>query len=142
MPNADLSNHPCGKCSFYPQSIWQPVEPGSVSVLAQGFHRKDLEEGEALFNQGDENSGVYCVSRGLIALRTLHTNGASPLLRLAYPGDVIGYRSFLGKRVHNTEARALLPSRVCIVARRSANNVVRGNPEVVMKLASRCIDEN
>jgi len=133
--------HPCGKCSFYAESVWQPVVPGSISVLAQGFSRKELDAGQTLFEQDAKNHGVYCVSSGLIALRTLHADGTSTLLKLAYPGDVLGYRSFLGNDRHKTEARALQPSRICIVAHRDADRVVHGNPQVLARLAGRCISE-
>ena len=133
--------HPCGKCAFYEGSVWQPVESGSVSTLARGFLRKNLAAGQVLYEQDVENKGVFCVSSGLMALRTLHADGTSTLLKLAYPGDVIGFRSFLGNSRHKTEARALLPSRVCTVAHRDAKRVVHGNPTVLTKLAARCISE-
>ncbi|HCQ65866.1 MAG TPA: Crp/Fnr family transcriptional regulator [Rhodobacteraceae bacterium] len=133
--------HPCGACAFYPDSVWQPVENGSISMLARAFSRKELANGQTLFDQGSENRGVFCVSRGLIALRTHHEGGTSTLLRLAYPGEVIGFRSFLEDRLHLTEARALLPSRVCTVARRDARRLVQANPTVLARLASRCISE-
>jgi CRP-like cAMP-binding protein len=133
--------HPCGKCSFYEKSVWQPVEPGSISVLARGFSRRDLDVGQALFEQDDENRGVFCVSKGLIALRTHHANGTSTLLKLAYPGDVIGFRSFLRNDRHRTGAHALQPSRVCSVAHRDVNRVIHGNPSVLTRLAAQCIAE-
>lgn len=141
MPRSPDSKHPCGKCAFYNDSVWQPVQPGAVSVLTRGFTRRDMTEDQVLFAQDSKNQGVFCVSAGLIALRTHHHNGASTLLKLAYPGDVIGFRSFLTNGRHKTEARALLPSRVCIVAHRDANRVVRGNPSVLTRLAARCISE-
>lgn len=133
--------HPCGNCAFYAESVWQPVAGRSVSVLSRGFSRKDLKVGQALYYQEDENRGVFCVSKGLIALRTHHDDGASTLLRLAYPGEIIGFRSFLEGRRHRTEARALLPSRVCTVTQQDAAQVVQGNPSVLTRLASRCISE-
>ena len=134
-------HHPCGKCAFYGESIWQPVAGDSVSVLMHGFTRKNLQKGQSLFLQGSEGSGVFCVSKGLIALRTHHMDGSSTLLRLAYPGEIIGFRAFLGNRPHQTEAIALMPSRVCTVARRGANHIMRANPDVLARLAARCIDE-
>ncbi len=133
--------HPCGKCAFYKDSIWQPVEPGAVSVLTRGFTRRDMIADQVLFAQDDENHGVFCVSAGLIAVRSHHPDGKSTLLKLAYPGDVIGFRSFLTNTRHKTEARALLPSRVCTVAHRDANRVVQGNPSVLTRLATRCTTE-
>lgn len=141
MPDTLNQLHPCGSCAFYAESVWQPITPRSVSVLSRGFSRKDLKVGQTLYYQDDENSGVFCVSKGLIALRTHHDDGTSTLLRLAYPGEIIGFRAFLEDRRHRTEARALLASRVCIVAQRDAEQVVRGNPSVLTRLASRCIAE-
>lgn len=141
VTNTNNPDHPCGNCTFYAKSVWNPVEPGSVSVLARGFSRKELDEGQVLFQQNAENRAIFCVSKGLIALCTHHANGKSTLLRLAYPGDVIGFRSFLGNNLHQTEARALLPSRVCAVAGRNANKVVHGNATVLANLTSLCLAE-
>ena len=139
-PTRDMP-HPCGQCAFYNESVWQPVNSASITVLAQGFSRKELDVGQTLYEQGADNRGVFCVSKGLIALRTLHPDGTSTLLKLAYPGDILGYRSFLGNECHKTEARALLPSRICSVAHRDANRVVHGNPSVLTRLAGHCISE-
>ena len=141
MQHSDNSQHPCGKCAFYSGSVWLPVAGDAVSVLTRRFTRNNLQEGQSLYHQGSEGNGVFCVSRGLISLRTHHADGSSTLLRLAYPGDVIGIRAVLGNRPHQTEAIALLPSRVCTVARRGANQIIRGNPDVLARLAARCIDE-
>ena len=142
MPNSTPPPHPCGNCRFYTNSIWQPVAANAMSKLSRGFTRQDLNAGQPLYHQDDENRGVFCVSKGLIALRTHHSDGSSTLLRLAYPGEIIGFRSFLESRPHRTEAQALLPSRVCTVAQRDAQQVVQTNPSVLTRLTSRCITEN
>jgi len=141
MSQTKTQHHPCANCARYAGSIWQPIGPSSVSVLARGFTRRALHQGQALFHQEEENRGVFCVSRGLIVLRAHHEDGRSTLLRLAYPGDIIGYRSFLEGRPHRTEARALLPSRVCTVATRDAQQIIGANPGVMARLTSQCILE-
>ncbi len=133
--------HPCSKCAFYSQSVWEPVGAGDVNYLAHRFKRKELAKGQAVFEQGDANQGVTCVSRGLIALRTLHPDGSSTLIRLAYPGEIIGFRSFLSTRPHQTEARALIPSRVCHVSQNGATQIARSTPGVLSRLARRSVAE-
>ncbi len=133
--------HPCAKCAFYSQSVWEPLGARAVAVLALRLKRKELSVGQPVWEQGSENTGVTCVSRGLIALRSLHPDGRSTLLGLAYPGQIIGIRSFLTGRVHQTEAKALLPSRVCVVSHDRAISVIQENPRVLSRLAIRCIDE-
>lgn len=142
-PESDLTQkrHPCASCSFYEQSLWQPVAGKTLSTLTRSFIRSELSAGAVLYHQGAPSNGVYCVSRGLIAIRSYGSDGTSSLLRLAYPGEVIGYRAFLTGREHKTEAQALLASRVCVVAHRDASQVVQACPEVLSRLAIRCADE-
>lgn len=141
MRSPSRSSHPCGQCAFFDQSVWNPVPNGAMSFLKAGFSRRDFAAEQALYQQGDENRGVFCVSKGLFAIRTHGADGRTTLLKLAYPGDIIGFRSFLGDDRHKTEARALIPSRVCTVARRNADRVVQGNAAVLARLASRCVKE-
>jgi CRP-like cAMP-binding protein len=141
MPTPIPNPHPCGQCAFYSQSVWEPVGAGSVAALAHRFTRTQLTEGQTLWKQGSDNGGVICVSKGLIALRNLHADGGATLIRLAYPGEIIGVRSFLTGRDHQTEAKALLPSRVCVVSNNRATRIVQSNPGVMSRLAIRCIDE-
>ncbi len=135
------AKHPCGKCAFYSDSVWQPVAHASVKFLTRGFKRKDLAQGALAYGQGEDNKGVFCVSRGLVALRSLQEDGSSTLLRLAYPGDVIGFRSFLRSGPHQTEAVAIVPSRLCVVSQRDVSHLVKTSPEVLARLATRCVDE-
>lgn len=113
----------------------------SVKILSRGFKRRDLTRGEIVFGQGEDNKGVFCVSRGLIALRSHQEDGSSMLLRLAYPGDVIGFRSFLQSNQHRTEAVAVIPSRVCAVSQGDVSHLVKSNPPILARLAARCVDE-
>ncbi|SOC16060.1 CRP/FNR family transcriptional regulator [Rhodobacter sp. JA431] len=137
----DPPHHPCGRCIFYEKSLWHPVGLGSVSQLTGGFSRREIAQGEVLFEQGAPNRGVFCVSKGLFALRSHNADGSSTLMRLAYPGEIIGFRSFLGQGEHQTEARALMPSRVCTVARMSAERLIRHHPAILERLMVRAVAE-
>ncbi|TDK50654.1 Crp/Fnr family transcriptional regulator [Antarcticimicrobium luteum] len=135
-----MAEHPCGTCRFYQDSIWQPLPMASASLLSKGFVRRELAAGETLYHQGSGCRSVYCVSGGLFAIRSIGPDGTSSLMRLAYPGEIIGYRAFLKGGEHSTEASALMPSRVCTVAERDARHVIRASPAVLERIAKRCAD--
>lgn len=141
MKSGNNRSHPCGQCPMYGASVWQPVAGRTTATLARGFTRRELTNGEVLFDEGSENRGVYCVSRGLMALRSHRDDGSSTMLRLAYSGDVIGFRSLLGDGRHRTEASALVPTRVCMVTRPDAEAIIRTTPNVLERMAGRAIDE-
>ncbi|MFD2174676.1 Crp/Fnr family transcriptional regulator [Rhodobacter lacus] len=138
---SELPNHPCGRCIFYEKSLWHPVGLGSVQQLNGSFSRREVAAGEVVFEQGSRNHAVLCVSKGLIALRSHNPDGSSTLMRLAYPGEIIGFRSFLSRSEHQTEARALMPSRVCTVTRMSAEKLVRNHPAILERLMVRAVAE-
>lgn len=133
--------HPCAGCGFHDQSVWQPVAGAALPMLNRGFDRVPLKSGQILYEQGEENAGIYCVSAGLIGIRAYQGNGKSTLLRLAYPGEVIGFRSFLAGQPHHTEAQALIASRVCMVPRHNVRQVMDRAPDVLGRLADRCVQE-
>ncbi len=141
MRPASPTTHPCGLCAFCDGSVWQPVAGSALPTLTAGFSRREIAADQALFQQGDDSLGVFCVSRGLFAIRSHQEDGTSILLKLAYPGDIIGFRSFLANEPHKTEARALIPSRICTVARRQADRLVQGDTGVLSRLTGRCVDE-
>lgn len=140
-PKPSLPPHPCGECRFGAISVWQPVADGQRRVLARSHLRRPLEKAEVIFAQGTPPDAVYCLSRGLVALRSYRPDGASVLVRLVYPGDIFGFRSFLADDAHQTEATALVPSRVCLVARREAREIVQGSPQTLDRIAGRCAEE-
>lgn len=74
-----------------------------------------LKPGQALYNQGDECSGVFCVRSGLIGLRRIDANGNSALLRLCESEDLLGYRALLTRSPHQNTAEVLTTSRVCFI---------------------------
>lgn len=135
------NDHPCGACQFYGESLWQPAVGKAADALTRSFSRRDLDAGASLYHQGAPSDGVYCLSRGLIAIRSVSPDGSSSLLRLAYPGELVGYRAFITGRNHRTQAQALLPSRVCVVAEYDAKQVMNACPSVLARLAQRCAVE-
>lgn len=135
------TEHPCANCAFHRKSIWQPLETENVPALAAAFVRREFAEGEAIFEQDAPSHGLFCVSRGLIAVKVLHENGGSTLFRLAFPGDLVGVRAFVRGQPHRTEARALMASRICTVAQQPANRLVKTSPPMLLRLAERCVDE-
>jgi len=110
-------------------------------LLARGLSRREYGSGEVIFAQGDANTGVYCVSSGAVAIRRLDAHGNSVLLGLAYPGDTIGYRSFLAGSAHRTSAEALGPSYVCHIARDTVAALLEAAPSVGLHFLKRSIGE-
>ena len=131
----------CAVCHVGLRSDWHGLDEAAYALLARGRRRRDYGSGEVVFAQGAENNGVYCVSGGAVGIRRLDNNGNSVLLGLAYPGDTIGYRSFLTGSEHKTGAEALGPSVVCHIDRVTVAELLAQNPALGLRFLKRSIGE-
>lgn len=134
-------NHACVVCHVGPRSVWHDLDETASALLAGGRRRREYGSGEVVFVQGEQNDGVHCVSGGTVGIRRLDDNGNSVLLELAYPGDTIGYRSFLTGSEHKTSAEALGPSVVCHIDRAAITALLAGNPALGLRFLKRSIGE-
>jgi CRP-like cAMP-binding protein len=133
------AGHSCAICHVGGRSDWHDLDSQALALLEKGRQRRDYGSGEVVFAQGARNEGVYCVSGGTVGIRRLDSNGNSVLLELAYPGDTIGYRSFLTGGDHKTSAEALGPSVVCHVDRATVAALLATNPALGLRFLKRSI---
>ena len=135
--NSTAACEGCKACAAHAHSPWQRLDAGLEATLARARTQRDYSAGQAVFRQGDGNSGVYCVAAGTIAIRRLDSAGYSVLLKLAYPGDTLGYRSFLSGGEHKTSAEAVGPARVCRIERSALATVLAQSPALSFAILAR-----
>ena len=131
----------CVVCHVGRRSDWHDFDQTASALLSNGRRRREYGSGELVFAQGEQNDGVHCVSGGTVGIRRLDENGNSVLLELAYPGDTIGYRSFLTGSAHKTSAEALGPTVVCHIGRATIAALLAGNPALGLRFLKRSIGE-
>lgn len=131
----------CVVCHVGQRSDWHDLDEAASTLLVRGRRRREYGPGAVVFAQGEQNDGVHCVSGGTVGIRRLDDNGNSVLLELAYPGDTIGYRSFLTGSEHKTSAEALGPSVVCHIDRATITALLASNPSLGLRFLKRSIGE-
>ncbi len=131
----------CSDCHVHPGSEWCTLKAAELEQLDRAIVRKTYRGGETLFAMGDENSGVYCVSEGLIGLRRLDEEGHSVLLSIARPGDTVGYQSYLIGDAHRFSAESLGPSSVCFIYRDTLSWLLARNPQLGLQFLKRAIKD-
>lgn len=136
-----IAGHNCAVCHVGQRSDWRDLDQTALGLLERSRRRREYSSGEVVFAQGQPNNGVYCVSAGTIGIRKLNSYGNSVLLELAYPGDTIGYRSFLTGKEHKTSAEALGPSIVCHFDRATVLAVLESHPVLGQRFLRRSIGE-
>jgi len=131
----------CCVCHVGRRSVWHGLDDAAYALLLRGLSRREYGSGEAIFAQGDANAGVHCLFTGTVAIRRIDAQGRSVLLSLAYPGDTIGYRSFLADCEHKTSAEALGPTAVCHIDRNTVATMLRAAPALGLHFLKSSIGE-
>ena len=131
----------CSICHVLERSVWRQLSPECLEGLSARIVRKQVATGAHLYTMGEPNRGIYCVSGGTIAIRKYDVNGESMILSLAYPGDTLGYRSYMLGRDHGTTAEALTHAHVCFVPAVTLNDVLDKDPTLGLQFFRRAVDE-
>ena len=89
------------------------LSASEAKELDQQRSSRKFYAGQVLFHQGDPKFGIYCLRSGLVKLESFSGDGGAQLLRLARPGEPLGYRSYVSKGTQQYRATALTTVSVC-----------------------------
>lgn len=128
----------CGTCGGGGDdaSLCGLANSGLASPDIQKMH-KVFEPGENIYFEGDTCDGVYCLKKGLIAIRKNDVNGNSAVVRLVQPGEAFGHRSFLANEAHAGTAEVLTEAKLCFIPRGSLEHLLAESPDVAIRFTRR-----
>ncbi|UTW52456.1 Crp/Fnr family transcriptional regulator [bacterium SCSIO 12827] len=122
----------CSNCAHRQAAEWSVLEGANVAQMDDARRSRSFLAGEAIYHEGDEATGVYCVSSGLVGIRKVDADGESVLLRLVRPGETFGYRSLLTGTPHGVSAEVLKEGRICHVPAATVHRMAADSPALVM----------
>lgn len=131
----------CFSCQARPRTEWCALSETDLQLVNDSKIDREYAPGDVLYHQGDPCTGVFCIQSGLVGLRKVGADGNSVLVRLAQPGDTIGYRSFLAGEEHKLGAEVLKPSLICFVERAVARRMLETKPELGLRFLKRLAED-
>lgn len=92
------------------------------------------KKGQVIFHEGNKPFGVFCINEGKIKVTKNDSNGKEQIVRLAKPGDTIGYRALMANSRYTASAVALEDSKVCFLSEQDFTQLVKNNEKVANDL--------
>lgn len=111
------------------KSLFSCLDCGQVEDLESHRSERRFFSGQVLFHQDDEPFGIYCLGSGLVKLEAYSPEGDSQLLRLARPGEPLGYRAYLSGGGQKYRATALTTVTACVIPASYLNELTAQTPE-------------
>lgn len=122
--NCDL--HSCVLCKQC-QPAWLPA----IDAARKSFHFK---KGELLFSEGEEVTGMFFVTKGLVKVHKKWGSDKELILRIAKDGDIVGHRGLGSDTIYPVSGTALESADVCFVSLDFFNSTLKVNPDFLFQL--------
>ena len=133
--------HSCQSCPVRATTEWADLGAEELALLDRHKIERRYGPGDTLYHQGAPNMGVHCIHSGLVGLRRLDADGNSVLVRLARPGETVGYRSFLRKSAHSLSAEVLAPSHICTIDRSAITTLLAKKADLGFRFLQHGLDD-
>ena len=131
----------CFTCQVRQKTEWCVLSEQELEQVNRAKHNRQYLPGDVLFHEGDENRGIHCIQSGLLGVRKYDADGNSMLLRLAHPGETLGYRSFLSGEHHRDSAEVLKQGTICFIERDPIRRILVDNPNLGLRFLQRATRE-
>jgi len=118
----------CQHCHLFPASCWHALDPADHGLLDSYRVESRLGAGQVLFEEHAPCHGLHCIEDGLLALRKSDEHGNGVILRLAHPGETLGFPAFFGRMAYSARAEALRDSKICFFPGRLVQDILARNP--------------
>ena len=107
----------CKHCSNRFNSVFCKTEHDKMEEIESLKICSTFKKGESIFKEGSYAAGVYCINSGKIKLSMMGDEGKEQIVRMAKPGDIIGYKALLSGDRYSATAAALEDCNVCFIPR-------------------------
>ena len=129
-----ISNPNCADCASHVTSVFGSLPESELPILSAHKVCRRYRKGASLYFAEDTAAGLYCVHQGKVKVVRMGSDGREQILRLAKPGDALGYRALLGDGVHSTTAVALEEAHVCFIPREMFFSLISSRPVFSLRL--------
>jgi CRP/FNR family transcriptional regulator len=109
--------------------VFADLPPRELQELSQTAVLRHLEKGGYLFHKDEAAPGLYLVRQGIINLHRVAADGREIVIHFYREGELIPEIAGCA-----ADARAVVPSEVIVVPRRSLLEVLRRCPELALRL--------
>ena len=127
----------CYTCQRRDRSEWCALRDEDVGLLDRLKIYNNYQTGQVIFYQGNPCLGIYCIEDGTVGVRKTDADGNSMLVRLAHPGQTLGYRTFFSGSGYSASAEALTPARICFIDKSGVALLLERNPSLGQKFLLR-----
>ncbi|MBI4411955.1 MAG: Crp/Fnr family transcriptional regulator [Deltaproteobacteria bacterium] len=118
----------CKTCSTRGKSVFCDLSADHLHEIDSAKTTNHYKSHQVIFYEGNQPYGLYCVSAGKIKIYKMDADGHQQIVRLAGPGDIMGYRCLLAGQPYTSSAETLEESEICFVDKKTFFQILGSHP--------------
>jgi CRP-like cAMP-binding protein len=139
-----FSNPVCQTCPHRKGPLLSCCSLEELDFMAAHKSVQYYQRGQAIYQQGNAASGLYCVREGRVKIAKAGSDDKEHIVHLMRQGDVLGYRAMLAEGRYTSSAIALEDCIVCFVPRPDFLRLLKSNSQfstVLMQMLAHKLGE-
>jgi len=138
---SELPSIRCQTCASRKKSVFCDLGEEHFKELDEAKVFNHYKPKQFIFYGGNQPCGVYCVFSGKVKIFKTDPEGHQQIVRLAGPGDILGYRSLLACEPYAASAEALEEVSACFLDRRTFYHILETHPVTTFRILSSLAQE-
>jgi CRP/FNR family transcriptional regulator, polysaccharide utilization system transcription regulator len=127
----------CETCNARKDSLLCLCHDEEVEHLSEMKTCNMYRKGQIVFHENAMPIGLYCIYEGNVKISKQNSNGREQIMRIAAPGDFLGYRSLVAHRPYADTAIALEDTTICLLPKSEFFNLMQHNKKFYEALLQR-----
>jgi CRP-like cAMP-binding protein len=123
---------PCETCATREHSIFCTLHQDELESLSKHKAHFNFKRGHTIFHENSHVQGLYCIFSGKVLIHK-HVDAREQVVRMARPGDWIGYRALISEETFSASATALEDVEACFIPRHVFMTLLKENNNMAME---------
>lgn len=114
--------------------VLEPLSEEELEEFGRRVPDTHVEQGQIFFTPGDRSEALFMLKKGRVRIYRVAPDGWEFTLAVVEAGRMFGEMALTAQRMRQAYAQATEPSDICILKNADLERLVRGNPEVGIKM--------
>ena len=124
----------CENCASRPGGVFCDMHDASVAELDKLKTSNTYKRKQIVFYEGNMPFGLHCIYSGKVKVYKTGTEGREQIVRIAGPGDILGYRALFAGEPYSATAEALEDAMICFIDKNAFFPILAKNPATALNI--------
>lgn len=124
----------CKSCSSRFLGLLGELEKDDIHECSKHKSTTLYKKGQIIFYEGNPSFGLYCIYSGRVKLYKTGVDGRQQIVRIAGPGNLLGYRAIFADEPYHATAETLEDASICCIDKKTFFNILSENQNLAHQM--------